>query len=103
TGRRGRRAAGEVVVLVGGDDEQRVGRGDAVVVQPVEERAERVVVGLQRGDVPRLTRPVRGAAGVLVVGVGDVPEGDRYPGLLHLGDVAERVRGAHPVEPGEAR
>src|SRR5262249_3454682 len=47
--RRGRRGGpqrvrpGQVVVLVGREDEQRVLRGDAGLVQPVEERGERLV------------------------------------------------------------
>ena len=51
-----RDAAGEVVVLVGGDHEQRVGLVDPIVLQPVEEGTEGVVVGLQRRDVVGLAR-----------------------------------------------
>jgi hypothetical protein len=39
---------------------------------------------------------------VLVVCVGDVAVRDRDAGLLHLRDLAQCVRRAHPVEAGEA-
>ena len=110
-----RDAAGEVVVLVGGDDEQRVLLVDPVLLQPVEEGRERVVVRLQRCDVIRFagTRGARKdsvrvgrsreSVRVVVMRVRDVPERDRNAGLLHLRDVAERHLRRHPVEAGEAR
>ena len=108
-------AAGEVVVLVGRDDEERVALVDAVTPQPLEERCERVVVLVQRLHVVRLARP-RGARVdavrirrrrervlVVVVRVRDVTERDRNAGLLHLRDVAERHLRGHSVEAREAR
>ena len=51
-----RRAAGEVVALVDGDQEQRVGLVDALVGEALEERGERGVVLLELLDVAGLAR-----------------------------------------------
>jgi len=57
-----------VVVLVSGEDEQRIVRGDAVGGQAVEERAKRLVIVAQRGDVAGLagSERVRRGRGVVV-------------------------------------
>ena len=52
--------AGHVVALVRAEHEQRVGRGDAVGGQPLEERAERLVVVLRLRDVARGAGAERG-------------------------------------------
>ena len=49
-------AAGVLVALVDGDHEERVALVDAVGLQPVEERCEGVVIGLQLRLVVRLAR-----------------------------------------------
>ena len=91
-----------MIVLVGSEDEQRVALVDAVGGQPVEERAERVVVALQRGNVTGLAGAVSAAAGVVVMDVRDVRVGDGHAGLERLRDEAERVGGRHAVEAREA-
>ena len=50
-------AAGEVVALVDGDDEERVVLGDPVVLQPLEERRECLVVARELLLVVGLARP----------------------------------------------
>ena len=61
--------------------------------EPVEELAERFVVVFQLLHVVRFARTAGGVDlacdAVLVVRVGDVPEGDRDSLLLHLRDVGE--------------
>ena len=52
-----RYGAGEMVILVGRDHEQRVVLGDAVHPQPVEELAEGRIVGLKLDDVSGLPGP----------------------------------------------
>jgi hypothetical protein len=54
--RRIRRAAHEVVVLVGGDDEQRVLLGDAIGLESIEEPRERRVMELELLDVSHFAR-----------------------------------------------
>ena len=53
------RGAGEVVALLDGDHEERVGLGDAVVLQAGEEVGERLVVVLELLDVAGLAGTVR--------------------------------------------
>ena len=105
-----------VVALVGAEDEQRVGRGDAVGGQALEERAERLVVVLRLGDVAgaaaaeRVARVVAGLAlarqardELVAVQVGDVAVDHRDAGLQHVGHVGQRLRGVDGAEAGEAR
>ena len=108
-------AAGEVVVLVGREHEQRVLLRDPVTLQAREEGRERLVVlverlyvvvlaraGCPREDAVRVRRG-RERVLVVVVRVRDVPERDRDAGLLHLRDVAERHLCGHAVEARESR
>ncbi len=104
--------AGLVVALVRAEHEHRVGRGDAVGGQPLEERAERGVVVLRLRDVARGAAAERGgragargqARDVLVaVDVGDVAVHHGDAGLQHVGHVGQRLRGVDGAEPGEAR
>ena len=103
---------GLVVALVGADDEQRVLRRDPVGGEPLEERAERLVVVLRLGDVAGAAAAERvrraGARGqardVLVpVQVRDVAVDHRDAALQHVGHVGQRLRGVDAAEAGEAR
>ena len=102
-----RLAAREMVALVNGEHEHRVRLVDAVAGEAVEEGTEGVVVCLELVDIPLRTGAIcrMGIAGdaVEVMGIGDVGEGDRNAGLLHLGGVGEGRRGRHAVEPREPR
>src|SRR6266511_1524705 len=106
----GRRAPGEVVPLLFGEDEQRVGGRDAVALQAIEELADGSVVIRELLHVPDLSRTlgdvtvavVLRVRGMQVVSVGDVRKRDRDPVLLHRRHEGERPRRGHPVEAGEA-
>ena len=91
-----------MVALVGREHEQRVALVDPVAGEALEELAERSVIPLKRGDVARLTWPVRRSGQKLVVGVVDVGIGNGDSVLLHVGDVRQRDLGRHPRESGEA-
>ena len=102
----------ELVALVDGDHEERVALVDPVRLQPREVRREGVVVRLQLRLVVRFTRAgssrevrvgrSRERGRVVVVGVRDVAPRHRDTGLLHLGQVAERVLRQRSVEAGES-
>src|SRR5262249_7063715 len=66
------------------------------------ELVEGVVIRLERGHVAGLAGAISRAAGVGVVGVGDVGVGHRDAVLLHVGHVSQRDGGRHAVEAGEA-
>ena len=87
-GRR-RRPADKMIVLVGGDDKQRVVFGDAVYFQAVEEFPERGVVGGELLDISVLAG-TEGAAltgEVIVVRVGNVAVNHRHPCLEHRREI----------------
>ena len=97
--------AGEVVVLLRADDEQRVLRRDAVLREPVEELRERLVVALGVLDVAGVAgaecvAEAGGAGGraveapvLALVDVGDVAVRHRNAGLLHGRELREALRG----------
>src|SRR5208282_4064326 len=74
----------EVVALVGGDHEQRVGLGDPGRGQVLEERAERRVLPPQLALVGGAARTQAGPGGPVVVHVGQVGEGDGDAVRLHV-------------------
>src|SRR5262249_52344632 len=97
--------AGVVILLLGGEDEQRVRRVDAVGREASEERREPGIgVGevllaagvawphrVAGGAAPRLSRRAA-VRELLVVHVGDVAVDDGYPGFEHVRDVGEALR-----------
>ena len=100
-----------MVVLVGGDHKERVLLGNAVLFQPGEELAERVVVCRQLVDValfPGTEGRFDGGtdAGdrlpLIVMRVGDIQIDDRHTRLEHRGRVSERLRGRR-IKPRKAR
>ena len=61
-----------MVVFVGGDDEQRVFRRDAVSREPGKELAKSIVASGQLRDIAGLARPEGHIVDVVVRRVGDV-------------------------------
>jgi hypothetical protein len=100
-----------MIVLVGGDDEERVLLGDPAVGETGEELAERLVEGGERLDIAGLTRPeechfVGIYPGqrllVVVVGILDIAGDDRDAGLQHRREIAQGLR-RRRVKAGKTR
>ena len=102
----GRRAADEVISLVDREHEQGIRAVDAVARETGEERAERVVIGLELGDIAGRTGTVGemrvAGRAMKIVGVGDVGKGDRHAPFLHRRRVGQRGGRGHAIEAREA-
>ena len=96
-----RRGADEVVALVGGDHEQRVGLGDPGRGQVRKEGPEGGILHAQLALVGGAARAQAGPGGPVVVHVGQVGEGDRDAVRLQVQGVGQPHRADQPVVPGE--
>jgi len=85
-----RRAAHEVIALVGGEDEERIALVNAVLGEAGEELAESSIIRFERCDVASLAGAIRRGDGVVIMRVGDVGIGNRHAVFLHGRDIRER-------------
>jgi hypothetical protein len=89
---RRRRPTNKMVVLVCGDDEQRIVPRDPGVGETLKEFPEGLVVGGESLNVSALAGPEGSAARkVIVMGVRDVSKDDRHAGLKHCRQITERL------------
>src|SRR6202043_2839973 len=93
---------GEVIVLIGGDDEQSVIAGDAFACQPSKKFPKRDVIGRELLHVTGFAGSEAAGAGVVVVRIRDVRIDHRHSRFEQGCDVSERLRSSW-VESRETR
>src|SRR6267154_1428048 len=89
-----------MIVLIGGEDKERVARVNSVITHSCEELIERIVICFELRDVARLAG-TKGAKWerVAVVRIRDVRVSDRHAVLLHCGRVREGLRCGDSTKP----
>src|SRR5258707_9659924 len=86
-----RRPARKMIILISGEDEERVAGRDAIICKTREELIEGAVIISKLLDVPRLPRSERSEGErVALVSVRDVGVGDRDTVFLHRSGVRKR-------------
>src|SRR5882757_8670021 len=92
-----------MIVLVGGQDKERVARVNSIITHPREELIERIVICFELRDVARLAG-TKGAEWerMAVVRIRDVGVSDRHAVLLHCGRVREGLRCGDSTKPRES-